>query len=143
MVPHAAVCLTVRFAGNNHLLSALEGADSKSLTGLQLPLSRTGARRGVFTYRWRLAAARRAVRRQYLVQYMIPLTRAVCPGVPLGNGQVFHNHRIPCTSKAHGVLSKFDLPTMQCVTLEIRKPIRDINSRYKSRYTFFKILHYS
>lgn len=34
-VPHAAACLPVRFAGNNHLLSALEGAaDSKSLTGL-------------------------------------------------------------------------------------------------------------
>lgn len=62
--------------------------------GLDLPLSGLDlARRAAFTYRWMLAAARMAVRRQYLVQYMIPLTRGVCPGVPLKTA-VFRNRRL-------------------------------------------------
>lgn len=107
------------------------------LSGPDLP------RRAAFTYRWMLAAARMAVRTQYLVQYMIPLTRGVCPGVPLKTA-VFRNRRTPRNSKAHGVPSQFDLPTMQCVNLEIRKPRRDMRRRIKYIHpTIHALCHYS
>lgn len=61
---------------------------SSAVSALEPPLSEPDLpRRADFTYRWMFAAARMAVRRQYLVQYMIPLTRGVCPGVPL-NGSL-------------------------------------------------------
>lgn len=78
-------------------------------------LGLTGARWSNVTYRCVFAATRSAVRRQCLVQYMIALTGAVYPAVPLKTSQVYHSQSSPCYSKAHGVLSASDLTTMHCV----------------------------
>lgn len=78
--------LTTRMGGNIHVLclplKERHWSPDPPLSGPDL------ARRAASTYRWMLAAARMAVRRQYLGQYMVPFTTGRCPGVPLRNGRL-------------------------------------------------------
>lgn len=76
--------LQTKIAGSSHRLSALEEAGSQTPDRTSYRrLGLTGARWSNVTYRCVFAAARSAVRRQCLVQYMIALTGAVYPAVPI------------------------------------------------------------